>query len=240
MKNVCDKHGEYEEEVIEILGKQFIQGCPECQKIEDEREARENAERAMKARLKHYEQMGVDPEFIGKTLDDYKPENESERAALQAAKDLDEGKIKKLLLLGDNGTGKTHLADALVQKHNGVRITMFELSARIRAGYNEGLGELEILNRLLTHGIIVIDEVGRTKGSDAERNWISYVTDKAHTHGIRLMFISNRKTARNLPADRRGEAFEYFVDNDVISRLQQDSRIVEVHGRDRRAANAAV
>lgn len=240
MKCVCDKHGEYEAQTIEILGKQFIQGCPECQKIEEEREDREKAERKAIERKNHYEKIGVDPEFIGKTLDDYIPETETEKDALQAARDLDEGKIKKLLLLGDNGTGKTHLADALVQKHNGIRITMFELSARIRAGYNEGISEIEVLDDLLSHGIIVIDEIGRTKGSDAERNWMSYLTDKAHTHDIRLMYISNRKMARSLPADRRGEAFEFFIDNDVISRLRQNSRIVEVHGRDRRAADAAV
>lgn len=240
MVKFCDKHGEYDEKTVDILGLQIITGCPECANEEREQELQAEAKRKERSRLERLQKKGVEPEFIGKTLDDYIAENDTERAALQAAKDLDEGKIKKLLLLGDNGVGKTLLADALVQKHNGIRITMFELSARIRAGYNNGISEIEILNHLLTHSIIVIDEVGRTKGSDAERNWMSYLIDKAHTRGILLFMISNRKMARSLPVERRGEAFEFFVDNDVISRLKQNSRIVEVHGRDRRAAAAAV
>lgn len=240
MKMKCDKHGEYECEPFTVLGLQIMPGCPECAKEEEAKELLEQEEKKKASKAARLMSSGVEPEFFDKTLDDYKAETESETEALQAAKDLDEGKIKKLILLGDNGVGKTHLADALVKKHNGIRITMFELSAKIRQGYNEGLTELDILDNLLNHAIIVFDEVGRTKGSDAERNWISYVTDKAHARGIRLMFISNRKMARSLPAERRGEAFEYFVDNDVISRMKQNSKIVEVHGRDRRAAMAAV
>lgn len=235
----CNKHGEYECEIFEILGLQIIPGCPECTKEETEREVREETERKARAKADRLMRHGVEPEFFNKTLDDYKPETESEREALDAARDLEDGRIKKLLLLGDNGTGKTLIATALAQKFDGVVINMFELSGKIRAGYSEGINEVTYLDRLLNHKFIAIDEMGRTKGSDAERNWMSYLIDKAHTRGIRLMLISNRKMARSLPADRRGEAFEYFIDNDVISRLKQNSKIVEVHGRDRRAAALA-
>lgn len=239
MKKFCDKHGEYECEAFNLLGLQIIPGCPECAKEESEREIQEEQERKERARTARLLRMGVEPEFFNKSLDDYIPETESEREALDAARDLENGRIKKVLLLGDNGTGKTHLANALVQKFDGVRITMFELSCRIRQGYNEGKSEIEILDQLLEHKIIVIDELGRTKGSEAERNWLSYLIDKAHTRGIRIMLISNRKMARSLPVERRGESFEFFIDNDVVSRLRQNSRIIEVHGRDRRSAALA-
>lgn len=239
MIKYCDKHGEYECEIFEALGRQIIPGCPECEREETEREVREEQERKERAIIARFQRLGIEPEFYNKTLDDYKPETESERAALDATRDLEDGKIKKLLLLGDNGTGKTHLANALVDKFDGIRITMFELSCMIRSGYNEGKNEIDILDKILEHTIVVIDEIGKTKGSDAERNWMSYLVDKAHTRDIRLFFISNRKMARSLPAERRGEAFEYYIDNDVISRLRQNSKIVEVHGRDRRAATMA-
>lgn len=239
MVKYCDKHGEYESEMFEILGLQIIPGCPECAKEETEKEVQQEAERKERARLTALQLRGIEPEYIGKTLDDFKPETTTEREALDAARDLEDGRIKKLLLLGDNGTGKTLIATALAQKFDGVVINMFELSGKIRAGYSEGINEVTYLDRLLNHKFIAIDEMGRTKGSDAERNWMSYLIDKAHTRGIRLMLISNRKMARSLPAERRGEAFEYFIDNDVISRLKQNSKIVEVHGRDRRAAALA-
>lgn len=240
MKRFCEKHGEYEAQTFKIMGTTFEQACPKCAKEAAEKEEAEQVELRRRSNILRNMERGVEEEFIGKTLDDFIPESESEHQALNAAKDLSAGFIRKLILLGDNGTGKTLLADALVQKHDGIRITMFELSCRIRSAFNSGKNELDILDGLLKYPLIVIDEIGRTKGSDAERNWMSYLVDKAHARGIKLMLISNRKMARSLPKEQRGEAFEFYVDNDVISRLRQNSRIVEVHGRDRRTAMAAL
>lgn len=237
----CEKHGAYKSEPIEILGRTITwTQCPKC--VEDQE--REEAAEAARRRQAYQEQIllnaGVAPEFFQASFENYKPETQSEEAALQAALDLLTGKIKKLVLLGTNGCGKTHLACALVKMTKGVRITMFELSCRIRAGYNNGQNELDILDALLLNPLIVIDEVGRTKGSDAEKNWMSYLVDKAHTSGTKLMLISNRQRAASLPPERKGEAFEYYFDNDVLSRLRQDARIVEVKGRDRRATAGKV
>lgn len=240
MKNICEKHGEYEFEIIKIFGREFKTHCPKCDA------ERENAEVEKQKRQKELNKnktlvaRGIEPEYFGATVNNYQTENESEILAKTTALDLQNGTIKKMLLFGSNGVGKTYLACALAQELHGVRITMFELSAKIRAGFNNGQSEIYILDELLNYGFIAIDELGRTKGSDAERNWLSYLIDKAHTRKIPLMLISNRHSARNLPAERRGEAIEYFFDNDVISRLRQDSRIVEINGRDRRATLSAI
>ena len=117
----------------------------------------------------------------------------------------------------------------------GIRITMFELGARIRAMFNNRQGtELDVLDDILSYPFIAIDEIGRTKGSEAELNWLSYLIDKAHSRGIPLMLISNKEKARNLPEERRGESFEMYLPNDAISRLRQDTKIIELRGRDRR------
>lgn len=231
----CEKHGKYNAEIIEFMGSVIVPNCPVCEKEQEAEEAKLEAEAKKRNYLEYLQLHGIEPEHQAATLSNYKVENASEGEALQAAKDLAEGKIKKLILLGSNGTGKTHLACAIIQQIGGTRITMFELSARIRAGYNGGQSELEILNGLLKEPFICLDEIGRTKGSDAEKNWLSYLMDKAHTRGIPILLISNRQKANTLPVERRGEAFEFFFDNDVISRLRQNSKIVEVHGRDRRA-----
>lgn len=240
MVRTCEKHGDYTTEEIKVFGITIVPGCPKCG---DEQEALERQQEEQDRRRKKEQSLlarGIEREYWNKTLDDYRPENDSERAALEAAKDLKDGNIKKLLLLGGNGVGKTLLASILAQQEDGVIITMFELSARIRQGYNNGMSELEILDGLLDHSLIVIDELGRTKGSETEHNWLSYVIGKAHSRDIKLLLISNRHTARQLPKERQGEAIENYFDNDVISRLRQSSRIVEVIGRDRRAAIPAV
>lgn len=237
MKTICERHGEYEAEVLELFGHKIISNCPICEKELENLEAKVKAEAQDEARAETLRRQGIEPEHYNASLENYKAENETEKQALEAAKELAAGKIQKLILLGQNGTGKTHLACALVQLLGGVRITMFELSAKIRAGYNNGQSELDILDNLLNKPFIALDEIGRTKGSDAEKNWLSYLMDKAHTRGIKLLLISNRQRASNLPQERRGEAFEFYFDNDIISRLRQNSRIVEVHGRDRRAGS---
>ena len=232
---ICDKHGKYQTQTFNFMGRIIESACPFCID-EKEREAQKHLQKSAEDFCEEKIKRGIEPEFFEASLDNYIPENDTERQALQAAKDLDEGKIKKVVLLGQNGTGKTHLAAALANKYDGVIITMFELGAQIRAGYNNGQSEIDILNKILSKQFFAIDEIGRTKGSDAEKNWMSYLLDKAHTRGVKFMLISNRAKARNLPADRKGEAFEYYFDNDILSRIQQDSVIVEVRGRDRRGS----
>ena len=230
----CEKHGEYEPEEVVIFGHTFRTMCPLCEKEQHETEARQLEYFEAKQKQEAFSKRGIEPEYLNATLENYIPENDSENKALFAARDLDSGAINKVVLLGTNGVGKTHLATALAIKHNGIVITMFKLSDLIRRGFKDGKTECDVLDSILKYPFIAIDELGRTKGSDAERNWLSYLVDKAHTRNIRLMLISNRQTAKNLPADRKGEAFEYFIDNDVISRLHSTSRVVEINGRDRR------
>ena len=238
----CDIHGDYEGNEILLGGRKIPARCPKClaerEQIERERDLMnhkiaerelENHKRALLIKR------GVEPEFFDITLDDYKPETEDEQRALRAAHALVDGRIQKLILLGNFGTGKTMIASALALLLDGIRITMFEISARVRAMYNNKEGtEIDVLDELLEYPFIAIDEIGRTKGSEAELNWLSYLIDKAHSRGIKLMLISNRRQAKNLPPEHRNECFEMFLPNDSISRLRQKSVLVELTGRDRR------
>ena len=244
----CEKHGEYENKEVGVMGRAFPLGCPKCL-AEREQKFKEQDERDSKIAAQEKElhkkalllQRGIEPEFFNITLDDYKVETEEEQKALNAAKALAEGKIYKLVLLGNFGTGKTMLASALANMLDGIRITMFEISAKIREMYNNREGtEVEVLNDLLSYPFIAIDEIGRTKGSEAELNWLSYLIDKAHTRKIKLMLISNKLRANSLPDNEKADCFEQFIPADSTSRLRQNTVIVELFGRDRRASNAGV
>ena len=231
---ICKIHGPYEAEEVRIFSSVFKSKCPVCVEIQENRERELEDAMKKKAELEALENRGIEPEYLNATLENFIAENASEQEALEACKSLDTGAIRKVVLLGSNGVGKTHLASALALKHHGIVITMFKLSDRVRRGFKDGLTECDVLDKILKYPFIAIDEIGRTKGSDAEKNWLSYLVDKAHTRNIRLLLISNRHSARFLPDERKGEAFEYYIDNDVISRLHALSRVVEINGRDRR------
>lgn len=232
---ICEKHGEYETKNFEFFGHLYESPCPECERLQEEALLKEEQRKREFYLKKDMLRRGIEEEYFNADFSGFVAENESEQKALNAAKELADGKILKMLLLGGNGTGKTYLGCALARKLGGIRITMYELTAKIRDGYNKNISELSILNDLLSYPLIVLDEIGRTKGSDAEKNWLSYLIDKAHTRHIKLLLISNRHTAKTLSKDKQGEAIENYFDNDVISRLRQNSKIVEVKGRDRRA-----
>lgn len=233
MLKTCEIHGVYEAETFFICGRTFEMGCPECDRLGSLAEKIKAEKAKEKARCFLLIRRGIEPEYQGRHLGDYIAETESEKKALQSAWDLKNGVIKKLVLVGRNGTGKTMLGSILAQECGGIIITMFALSARIRAGYSEGLSEYAVLMELLEYDFICIDELGRTKGSEAERNWLSFLIDKCHVRGKKLMILSNRLMAKDLSPDRKGEALETFFDNDIVSRLR-DARIIKIDGRDRR------
>lgn len=239
MENIltCPIHGEYESISYNILGRIFEGTCPLCEKEEAEKEKIEAKQREALIdgeKRKEMASRGIEPEYFTASLSGYIPENESQSMALEACRKLQCGEIKKVILTGPNGIGKTYLASALAKDTDGIIVTIYYLGARIREGYQKGKSELEILEKILSHPLIVLDEVGRSKGSEAEFNWLSYLIDKAHVRGIKLILISNLSLARNLPAERRGESLEYYLPNDVISRLCQYSEFVEMEGDDYR------
>lgn len=235
--HVCPKHGEIPCDVAVLNGSPTQSFCPICEREEEKRreaEAEQKAkEQALEALQAQYREMNIEKEYWNKTLDDYIPTVPSQEKAKAAVARLIEQKHGKVILLGTNGCGKTHLGSVAVKALSGKVLTMYEISCTIRQAYSPlaKRTELEIVEELATIPMLFIDEMGRTKGSSAELNWLSYILDKRHQRGLPFMLGTNSHLMNDCPHGKNHceQCFENFLGNDILSRLGQDSEIVTMY-----------
>lgn len=136
-------------------------------------------------------------------------------------------------------THNTMLGNIAVKIMGGKIYTMYEIATRIRQSYIPGAKEteLDILNELIDEPLLVIDEVGRLKMSEAVQDWFSYVLDKRHTYNKPYFIIGNLHFKNDCEKKESGgcpKCFENYFDTDILSRLTQDSIIIEVIANDYR------
>ena len=204
--------------------------CPLCvnEREETERKAHEEAERAriQKEREEFYRSANIEPEYWNKTLDDYKPITARQKEYLAAVKKLIETRAGKLIVLGGNGTGKSMLAAMAIKALGGVSYTMFQMSLKIRSLDKNVMSESAFADTLIDAPLLVIDEIGRSKGSEFETNLLSYILDKRHARNLPFIILSNTHFARDCPYKGCDKCFERYFDNDLLSRFKQDGKFI--------------
>jgi DNA replication protein DnaC len=242
----CEKHGEYER-IINFMG--IPSRCPRCVE-EREREISlmfqaEILEQERENRNRLLQFCRIEPEHYSATLENYAPRNESQQRALEMVKALVaeykerseeyvSPRYSKLIISGHNGLGKTHLAAAAVKALRGQIWTMYEISARIRASYSTKSSEteLDIVEGLIRLPLLVIDEIGRTKGGNTETNWLSVIIDKRHSRGLPIMLLTNLSLKNDSKQDC--PCLEDYVDTDIISRFRDGGSRITLTGEDYR------
>ena len=242
----CDKHNlDYEEKTEGFLGRIIESDCPKCleEKFKDweEKEAQKEKEGKEQARLAYLARCNIEPMYHDSTLDTFIAESDEQKKALEYAREMVKEKSGKLVLLGANGTGKTHLAVGVVRELSGRLYSMYEIATRIRASYVSGAKEteLDIVDELSRVPMLAIDEIGRTKGSEAETNWLSYIVDKRNSRGLPLILISNKHARKSCPSGGCEKCLENYISEDVMSRLSEDGHLVNMTGEDYRRKKRA-
>lgn len=223
----CPIHGKYEAQIA-ICGEQELGGfCPHCMASKTEEQKRKEFVAKCKA-------ANIEPEYYDYTLDSFIPKSETQKQAKEAVAEMIKNKHGKVVLLGKNGVGKSMLASVAAKELGGKIYTMYEISAMIRQSYTVKAerSELDIVNELASIPFLAIDEMGRTKGSETEHNWLSFILDKRHTRRLPFMLLTNAHFAKDCPENGCPKCFENFIDSDVLSRLQEDSRIIVVEADD--------
>lgn len=245
-KNTCSRCGkEYDQPaLVSQFGIIIARACPECVDKYDIAEKSKQKHLKEQSKAEWLENIGIKENYEKATLENYNAITESQKEALNCCKLIDNGGLTKLVLLGSNGVGKTHLASALVKKHNGLLITAYEMFATYRGCFSGKTSELEVIKKFSKIPLLAIDEYGRTKGSEAEENFMSQIIDNRHSNNLPTLILSNltRKrdcvfytTNNNACKDcQRNNCLESRLTKDVISRLRENSKVVLIEGEDYR------
>ena len=203
---------------------------PEPRPDPEAEKARLEAERAKRLRAMNLGRIYWDEGFG--TFEAYTPEL---KRHLETARSFAANPRGKLVMLGGNGSGKSHLAASILKKTGGVIYTAYEIGVRLRKCFGGADREWEMLDELCGAPVLVIDEIGRTKGSKAELDWLSHMINRRHENLLPVVFVSNCHLKDDCSKDGWcAECFENYFNDDVSSRIAEDGIFMEFTGGDYR------
>ena len=200
VKAHCEKHGDFELKAIKFMSRWMVwQFCPECHEEmissrQGEREERENKQRHDK-HVALTLSKGVGIRHAGKTFDDYRADTPGKQKALNAFKRF-AGGVTNVIAVGGTGTGKTHLASAVIweRKHEDVLLIKFsELMRQQRQTYRNDskITESQFLRKMAGIELLLIDEIGTKETSEAEKAFITEILDERYLNCVPTCLISN-------------------------------------------------
>jgi len=165
-------------------------------KVAAEKEYRERLERLMK-----YSNLGS--RFATRTFDTYKITNENKQAFTDC-KDyaVNFKSLKKgagLLLGGNYGAGKTHLAAAIAcelmkQGLQPIFGTLITLLGKVKASYNDNYAkenEDTIINRYINCDLLIVDDLGKEKPTEWLLEKLYYIINCRYENEMPIVITSN-------------------------------------------------
>jgi DNA replication protein DnaC len=144
----------------------------------------ERLEQEREELIQKYKLNGIPPRFYDATWDNWIADTPEQKEAKEKIK---QAWKKNLFVIGGNGTGKTHLAMCLA-KGGATYCMASELFRTVREDLSI---EQETIDNYGECKLLVLDETGRQKGTDFERNLLFEIIDKRWNNMLPTTIIGN-------------------------------------------------
>ncbi len=169
----------------------------------------------------------------------YKPKNPSQERAFKYASKLamDFPAVERgLLLTGDVGVGKTHLAVSILKglTERGFGCLFYEfgtLLKEIQDSYNpvSRTSELKVLSPVLEAEVLVLDEIGASKPTDWVRDTMAHIINTRYNDKKLTVFTTNYPDD---PKSAKDESLEDRIGVRLRSRIFEMCKTVSMSGTD--------
>ncbi len=209
----CEKH-KVKKSIFNTLTGGTVGLCDKCVDETDQIEKSIEARKAEAARQGILRASGISPRFKDSTIENFIITNDDQREAVRRVESIYkrlewEDKFTGAIFCGLPGTGKNHLASAILTRWHDEKRKSFMLTSvhalmlSIRETWNrrEGKTESEIISRYTSCGILVIDEVGVQSGSETEQNIMSGIINTRYEWYRPTILISNLPLVSKAPGE---------------------------------------
>lgn len=232
----CPKHGSYMGFRIEDSNGFATRWstCPRCQAENldpNHNLVTYNHEEAIRISLRERTEDASLPNIhLGSRFENYTVNNQSQLDAVQACKDLINGHIKNMVLLGTTGVGKTHLAVATI--HEAIQKGLTARYIKESVLFGDMLvakekyigGDRSLLKHLVDYDLLVLDEIGKRPLSEYQASILFELIDERWGGNKRTFFCGNIT----------GSEFKEHFTDPMISRIQDHGHSLKLTGKDYR------
>ena len=146
---------------------------------------------------------------------------------------------KGLILVGNNGVGKTHLACSIANKliENGIPViygTLINLLAELRNSYDtdNDISEMEIIKLYENVALLIIDDLGKEKPSEWGLEKLFTIINSRYENNLPVIITTNYN--QNSLAERLSLNGEIETASSIISRLYEMCYLVKINDIDHR------
>jgi DNA replication protein DnaC len=219
--------------------------CPIClgtgMEVVADKGARICSCRKLRTQSGQFASVRLPKRYDGFHFHNYQPKTPSQEAAFKFAASLtmeypavDRG----LLLMGNVGVGKTHLAVAILKglTERGIKCLFYDFASllkEIQDSYNPKTfaSELNVLAPVLKTDVLVLDELGASKPTDWVRDTMAHVINTRYNDKKLTIFTTNYGDDRR---NEREEVLEDRIGTRLRSRLFEMCKTVTMDGPDYR------